>query len=117
MARCVLLYIKTYGAVAQMGERMTGSHEARGSIPLSSTNKIKQLGRLSRRPISSCFLEISLNAHGNPSHGHHYFVGHCGQFLIEHAGQIPEFPPQGVFRDDTGPYLIGYNNNRLLPPG
>jgi hypothetical protein len=26
------------GAVAQLGERMTGSHEARGSIPLSSTN-------------------------------------------------------------------------------
>ncbi len=25
------------GAVAQLGERMTGSHEARGSIPLSST--------------------------------------------------------------------------------
>ena len=27
------------GAVAQLGERMTGSHEVRGSIPLSSTNK------------------------------------------------------------------------------
>ena len=26
------------GAVAQLGERMTGSHEARGSNPLSSTN-------------------------------------------------------------------------------
>jgi hypothetical protein len=26
-----------YGAVAQMGEHMTGSHEVRGSIPLSST--------------------------------------------------------------------------------
>ena len=25
------------GAVAQLGERMTGSHEVRGSIPLSST--------------------------------------------------------------------------------
>ena len=31
------------GAVAQMGERMTGSHEARGSIPLSSTKNIKDL--------------------------------------------------------------------------
>ncbi|CAN2040585.1 hypothetical protein GMMP15_180019 [Candidatus Magnetomoraceae bacterium gMMP-15] len=30
------------GAVAQMGERMTGSHEVRGSIPLSST-KLKNL--------------------------------------------------------------------------
>jgi hypothetical protein len=28
-----------YGAVAQLGERMTGSHEVRGSIPLSSTTK------------------------------------------------------------------------------
>ena len=28
------------GAVAQMGEHMTGSHEARGSIPLSSTSKV-----------------------------------------------------------------------------
>ena len=26
------------GAVAQLGERMTGSHEVRGSIPLGSTN-------------------------------------------------------------------------------
>ena len=26
-----------HGAVAQLGERMTGSHEVRGSIPLSST--------------------------------------------------------------------------------
>ena len=28
-----------FGAVAQLGERMTGSHEVRGSIPLSSTTK------------------------------------------------------------------------------
>ena len=28
------------GAVAQLGERMTGSHEVRGSIPLGSTNCI-----------------------------------------------------------------------------
>ena len=31
------------GAVAQLGERMTGSHEVRGSIPLGSTNPIKHL--------------------------------------------------------------------------
>ena len=31
------------GAVAQLGERMTGSHEVRGSIPLSSTNKFNDL--------------------------------------------------------------------------
>jgi hypothetical protein len=28
------------GVVAQLGERMTGSHEVRGSIPLDSINKI-----------------------------------------------------------------------------
>ena len=28
------------GAVAQLGERMTGSHEVRGSIPLGSTNHL-----------------------------------------------------------------------------
>ena len=28
-----------FGAVAQLGERMTGSHEVRGSIPLSSTTQ------------------------------------------------------------------------------
>ena len=34
------------GAVAQLGERMTGSHEVRGSIPLGSTihfNELKQM--------------------------------------------------------------------------
>jgi hypothetical protein len=31
------------GAVAQLGERMTGSHEVRGSIPLGSTNSFKHL--------------------------------------------------------------------------
>ena len=34
----------TLGAVAQLGERMTGSHEARGSSPLSSTNNNKSKG-------------------------------------------------------------------------
>ena len=29
-----------FGAVAQLGERMTGSHEVRGSIPLGSTNQV-----------------------------------------------------------------------------
>ena len=31
------------GVVAQLGERMTGSHEVRGSIPLSSTIPTKHL--------------------------------------------------------------------------
>jgi hypothetical protein len=29
------------GAVAQLGERVNGIHEVRGSIPLSSTKKVK----------------------------------------------------------------------------
>jgi hypothetical protein len=33
----------TQGAVAQLGERMNGIHEARGSIPLSSTKKIQRV--------------------------------------------------------------------------
>ena len=31
--------IELYGALAQLGERMAGSHEVRGSIPLCSTIK------------------------------------------------------------------------------
>ena len=38
-------FSRLYGAVAQMGEHMTGSHEVRGSIPLSSTNTDKDLSR------------------------------------------------------------------------
>ena len=34
------------GAVAQLGERMTGSHEVRGSIPLGSTNHFHDLQRV-----------------------------------------------------------------------
>ena len=36
---------RSRGAVAQLGERMTGSHEAEGSIPFSSTNFFKHLYR------------------------------------------------------------------------
>ncbi len=38
---CVLgiLLLHVFGAVAQLGERMTGSHEVVGSIPISSTRK------------------------------------------------------------------------------
>ena len=35
-----------FGAVAQLGERMTGSHEVVGSIPISSTSKIKGLSNI-----------------------------------------------------------------------
>ena len=35
-----------YGAVAQLGERLNGIQEVVGSIPISSTNKIKDLRHL-----------------------------------------------------------------------
>ncbi len=38
--------LRKKGAVAQLGERMTGSHEVDGSIPFSSTRKIKDLADL-----------------------------------------------------------------------
>jgi hypothetical protein len=38
--------VYTNGAVAQLGERMTGSHEVRGSIPLGSTNHFNDLKRV-----------------------------------------------------------------------
>ena len=42
-----ICYIKRKkGAVAQLGERMTGSHEVDGSIPFSSTINIKDLTNL-----------------------------------------------------------------------
>ena len=34
-----------FGAVAQLGERLTGSQEVDGSIPFSSTNFSKQVWR------------------------------------------------------------------------
>ncbi len=47
---CIVVYKRhptPFGAVAQLGERMTGSHEVRGSIPLGSTNFLW----LAREPI------------------------------------------------------------------
>ena len=38
------LLFDSLGAVAQLGERMTGSHEVRGSIPLGSTNTSNSKG-------------------------------------------------------------------------
>ncbi len=38
------IVLSRFGAVAQLGERMTGSHEVVGSIPISSTKNIKGLG-------------------------------------------------------------------------
>ena len=40
----IAIVFSRFGAVAQLGERMTGSHEVVGSIPISSTKKIKGLG-------------------------------------------------------------------------
>ena len=41
-----MVFFNSNGAVAQLGERVTGSHKVRGSIPLSSTNDFKGLGAL-----------------------------------------------------------------------
>ena len=38
-----MVFFNGNGAVAQLGERVTGSHKVVGSIPISSTNKIKGL--------------------------------------------------------------------------
>ncbi len=51
-----MVFFTTDGAVAQMGERVTGSHKVRGSIPLSSTNDIKGLGVVPS-PFILCDLE------------------------------------------------------------
>ncbi len=48
------------GAVAQLGERMTGSHEVRGSIPLGSTNICNNLGHTILCPF------VKLCAYGVP---------------------------------------------------
>ena len=41
-----MVFLNRKGAVAQMGERVTGSHKVVGSIPISSTNEEKGLGFL-----------------------------------------------------------------------
>ncbi len=41
--RFLLTYYDPHGAIAQLGERLTGSQEVVGSIPSSSTNDIKHL--------------------------------------------------------------------------
>ncbi len=39
---CFVIVLRVqYGDIAQLGERMTGSHEVRGSIPLISTMKFR----------------------------------------------------------------------------
>ena len=43
--------LENKGVVAQLGERMTGSHEVRGSIPLDSTNKFNNLRQLAQLPV------------------------------------------------------------------
>lgn len=62
---------------------MTGSHEARGSIPLSSTKKIKGLGQQGFAPFSLC---------GG-------FVPYLSRIFIFHG-----FPKQsGTSEKDTAP--------------
>ena len=46
--------VSAFGAVAQLGERMTGSHEVRGSIPLGSTNPINTYSHPTKALIWFC---------------------------------------------------------------
>ena len=41
--RYLVIIISKFGAIAQLGERLAGSEEVRGSIPRSSTNFINSL--------------------------------------------------------------------------
>ena len=50
--------IPALGAVAQLGERMTGSHEVRGSIPLGSTKIPVKANKLSKMGLMSLICEI-----------------------------------------------------------
>jgi hypothetical protein len=47
------------GAVAQLGERYTGSVEVRGSIPLGSTRDFKGLGPGGRKDLGSVAPEMA----------------------------------------------------------
>ena len=38
----IVISAPTHGDIAQLGERMTGSHEVRGSIPLISTTHCRR---------------------------------------------------------------------------
>ncbi len=56
----LICLVNQNGAVAQLGERMTGSHEVRGSIPLGSTNNINNSGHPLRMPKLFCVLVFPL---------------------------------------------------------
>ena len=52
-----ILNKNNYGAVAQLGERVNGIHEVRGSIPLSSTIKGKPASLFLLYEESSCWIK------------------------------------------------------------
>ena len=54
-----------YGALAQLGERYTGSVEVSGSIPLGSTILLRSRGALGRMPSEA----LAKGARGDPSLG------------------------------------------------
>ena len=73
--RSLLLYISlTYGALAQLGERMAGSHEVRGSIPLGST-KFSSHSRVAffmpKIGWTRCAYSRTGPAHHRTRHGYH----------------------------------------------
>ena len=44
LERVFLAHVRTIGAVAQLGERLNGIQEVRGSIPLGSTDLCRRAG-------------------------------------------------------------------------
>jgi hypothetical protein len=63
---------KNFGAIAQLGERLHGMQQVSGSIPLSSTKKMKGLQQCSPFLLTSKKLfdrrELSADLFCNPNH-------------------------------------------------
>ena len=88
-----------FGALAQLGERMAGSHEVRGSIPLCST--------INSKPPSGGFLFSSSIGDRTPG-GANSPVG-CWQRSAEEYGlkrASVQLEKKGIVSDAQSPYLM-----------
>ncbi len=72
-----------FGALAQLGERMTGSHEVTGSIPISSTTKHPQLRVLFFCPKTALTHALAFDAA--------LWTPNIARFLIQNFIQIHGF--------------------------
>jgi hypothetical protein len=66
-----------FGAVAQLGERVNGIHEVRGSIPLGSTKS----GKARQKPGLCCFAG-RFQSHFSRRRTHHFSDGTHGSILF-----------------------------------